>query len=477
MSTFSCTLVVDLFEPSRALPDRPGLKGYNVYQATFPLHGSEIPINIAHKTLLPRHPNGTRARVTGNSNFLHTALLIVATRLIVAPVLPLLGSELSLTLSLPRFVLAGVVSSQYEVQCAETDSITFDVTISRKFVFPLQDLVLKAYTNRDWKRLTLNEYPAINTPVFLSGVFSGWSKDNSPLVDVHTLSFNYSGKLPPARIIESPNPFERAAWVNGFAVFALWLRAAPASYGYNLISCNAPPTRIQRQVTAPPPDPRLTRGPAARPSPSVTPDGPPAAADKPMDVDVVESLQGAPPAATVTKAGLAARISGWMPGDSLPRPVIPPFSLRTPIPSSTVPLVPIPVAPSTVPTPAGSASVNGADSRSWYVTFSPEVPSSEDAAASALLGLRDVGPASAAACTADSGDTTAVLDSSSAGPSRAVDGAGGAPHEREFVSVQDVRDAFEQSRAQKRAHAAGESPPGKIRKVILHVRPPAPETQ
>lgn len=479
MASLMCTLTVDLFEPTRALPDSSGGKGYNVYRATYPLNGSELPINIAHWTLQPRYPNGTRARVTANSNFLHTALLMVTTRLIPAPMLPILGSELCLTFPMPCFFITGVVASAYKVVSAANDSIMFDVTIARKDVFPLQELTLKCWTNRDWKRLKLTEYPAVGKNVIISGGLSGWSTDNTPLVDVHTLDYNHDGDLSPIRITDAQNPFDRAVWVNGFALFAAWLGPPPTSYGYNLISTSAPPTLVTRQAS-PTADPRLAPGRAAVASTSGAREvhEPVERPQEAMDVDSVPpaanaSAPAASPGPSASTASLASLVSGWMPGDSAPPTAMHgaapgPAESRDEVAAnallglrSTVQATPVEASASadaftgSRPACASSSLAEAAGSQAAGNTGTVSVPARRDIIVHVVRGTHE--GAAVVPGQEQPQDSTADAD---------------AGRQEPFVSVQDVRDAFEHGVAavataatSKRSNDAVATRASKIRKM------------
>ncbi|EJD45204.1 hypothetical protein AURDEDRAFT_124821 [Auricularia subglabra TFB-10046 SS5] len=350
MASFTCTFTGPLLEPSRAPPDATGLKGYNIYQSTILLQGSEIPVNIAHMTLQPRKAHGSIGRLTANANFNGSALLLVTNRLLGAPVQPIAASNGRFSHKLPRFVFSGVVTSDYEVHNAATQSISFDVTVKRHQVFPFGTVTFRCRTNRDGKRFALNEYPARGMSLNISGVLGGWSRYNTPLVDVHTLRFNYDGQLCQVHVTDTRNPFERAHWADGFALFELLANLSPPAF--DVISYNAPPTRAVIRPYSVTRDPRLARaavGPRTAASVPRASSAEPADADAPADslkppptrdaandadaatpclpsptVDLAASA--APPPSSpadddliaVTQAELAALVSGWQPGDSAP---------------------------------------------------------------------------------------------------------------------------------------------------------------
>ncbi|EJD45354.1 hypothetical protein AURDEDRAFT_165570 [Auricularia subglabra TFB-10046 SS5] len=535
MASFTCTFTGLLLEPSRAPPDATGLKGYNIYQSTILLQGSEIPVNIAHMMLQARKAHGSIARMTANANWHGSALLLVTNRLVGAPVQPIAAVDAKFSHKLPRFVFSGVVTSDYELHDASTQSISFDVTVKRHQVFPFGSVTFRCRTNRDGKRFSLNEYPARGMSLNISGILGGWSRYNTPLVDVHTLRFSYGGELCRVHATDTRNPFERADWEDGYALFELLASMGPT---FDIISYNARPTRAtcrQYAVTVDPrlaraavescPTPNVSRASSAEPTDDEDPIDEPAAAPaspasddaavpgdvsrapsaEPTDVDDVPIGEPtAPPAPTasnavpasapassivdtaaprdvgaaasdtepmiaVTQAELAALVSGWQPGDSAPR-----RSLQQ---SSAV--IARLLADLSKPR---SLHVEAEETNVADVSANPGEPV-DSAAVSALLSLgRGSPPSPPAPATQTSllqpipvvpGDSVSrgapVHDAST----RAASERRGAPGDRDFVSVQDVRDAFEQSRARlrnKRTQAAEAEDPVRVRKVILRVR-------
>ncbi|EJD38491.1 hypothetical protein AURDEDRAFT_128829 [Auricularia subglabra TFB-10046 SS5] len=416
--SFSCTLNATLWKCIRGPPDAEGRKGYNVYEASVLWQGSEMVVNIAHQTVLPPYFPGTVARLTADANLYQRSLLLVTSRLIAAPIQPILGIQAPRFHLLPRVNITGVVSVVDGPSTLNPNSISFVVTVSRKFTFPVQELDLACVTNRDEDRLTLHEPLTVGLPVRLSGIIFGWSRRETLLIDVHTLEKNYGGSAMYMSTYETPNPFEHAVFPDGFAKYpASAFARTRERRGHDVISRSAPPTRITRHYD-------VTPDPCRRPN--SLPTGAPR--DQPMDVDGSPTPEAEQDviAREGKKAGLAALVSGWS-----PRPAA----------SSTL-----------VDTLASRSADKGYES--GYDTdgkTSSTAVVGEGFAASVLLNLAQLEQQSGSTPVSAPGSSPAgppaPVASSSARPSSDSHAASSARNIEAFLSVQDVRDAVDESRA------------------------------
>ncbi|EJD35816.1 hypothetical protein AURDEDRAFT_130409 [Auricularia subglabra TFB-10046 SS5] len=249
MPSFSLTsMVTALYEPVRIPADFAGLKGFNVYHATVPLHHSEIPVCIAHRTLRNRCPPGTIARVRGTVTVYGRTLLIVATTLIPAAIESAPGPLPPKYFRLPRFVFNGVVSSKISVLASNVECLIFDVTVARRDVWPGVPVTVSCWVHRDQKRFYVLDEIAEGTPVIITGVLCGWARDDKLMIDVHTLAYNNNGS--PASVVatDAPNPFARALFKDGFAVFPF--PTYDKSKIRSVLSLDALPSQVGMYVAA-----------------------------------------------------------------------------------------------------------------------------------------------------------------------------------------------------------------------------------
>ncbi|EJD39656.1 hypothetical protein AURDEDRAFT_171289 [Auricularia subglabra TFB-10046 SS5] len=253
MASLSCTWTAFLWECERALPDEVCLKGYNIYESDIQLEGCSLPVWIAHhETRRKRRRSGTLARIVGMPNVYDRCMLIVATIVVPATLGPLPGVTPVYFHLLPRFVCTGIVVSEPKTHTLNANCFSFDIAIFRPDIFPVADLFLTCWANRDVDRLNVTERPTVGSSLIMSGVFCGWSVRNAIMMDVHTLEPNYTGPASPRMITATANPFEQAVFDGNIPEFP----TSSSERFVNVFSRHAPPTRITRQygVTA---DPRL----------------------------------------------------------------------------------------------------------------------------------------------------------------------------------------------------------------------------
>ncbi|EJD36435.1 hypothetical protein AURDEDRAFT_130050 [Auricularia subglabra TFB-10046 SS5] len=414
--SFTTTLNIMLWKSTRAPADADGGKGYNVYKAAIGWHGSEMIVNIAHMTVQAPYYPGTLARVTADANLHERSLLLVAFRLVPAPVQPIIGVQPSLFHLLPRVDVTGIVASVEGPSILNSNSIEFTVTVSRKMTFPVQELLLACATTRDDDRLTLHKPLVVGMPIKFTGVVCGWSRHDTVLIDVYTLAKNNIGPMSPVWACEKPNPFEHAIFPDGYAKFPAALFAtARRPRGYDVYSRHAPPTRIARRYNVTP-DPRRRLDPT--PEPVARP-----AAPSPDDAMVVDGE------APHKKTDLANLVSGWPPA----------------------------AEPRSTASPAGSTVSDSESDVDDNVSSTAVV--GDDAAASALLDL---------ALTEQNRATASTPVASSSAASATLKAA--ARDAEAFLSVQDVRDGLvgeaASVRGTKRRRKTSLTTP---RKVILRV--------
>lgn len=263
MASVDCTWNAFLWECTRAPPDDAAVKGYNVYQSDIQLEGFTLPVWIAHhQTHSKKYSSGTLARVFGSPNVYERSVLIVASLIIPATLGPLPGPQPNYFHLLPRFTFSGVVVSAPRTHARNPGCFCFDVGILRRDVFPVVQLHITAWANRDVDRLIIKEKPVIGSSVTINGVFCGWSHRESLMVDIHTLDPNYAGPASPVQIAAPPNPFEHATFASGVPEFP---ESSAVEAFVDVFSRHAPPTQFTYQ-RAPPPDPRLRPPTQTRPA-------------------------------------------------------------------------------------------------------------------------------------------------------------------------------------------------------------------